>query len=123
MGQWRTLQEKAVAAVVMVMLVNSAAGQMIRFFDESFNVKEGDEFTVRVELLGTITENVRVIVEVSGSVPPPSVLPPPSPHRTTHSLHQSLMQPMLRSMIVFGSGAHIMSFNVFVSLLLSFTQL
>ena len=79
MGQWRTLQEKAVAAVVMVMLVNSAAGQMIRFFDESFNVKEGDEFTVRVELLGTITENVRVIVEVSGSVPPPVFSPHPHP--------------------------------------------
>jgi len=78
MGQWRTLQEKAVAAVVMVILVNSAAGQMIRFFDESFNVKEGDEFTVRVELLGTITENVRVIVEVSGSVSPH-----PHPHPTT----------------------------------------
>lgn len=79
MGRQRMLQEKAVAAVVMVILVNSAAGQMIRFFDESFNVKEGDEFTVRVELLGTITENVRVIVEVSGSVPPSTPLHPTAP--------------------------------------------
>ena len=72
MGQPRMLQAKAVAAVVMAMLINCATGQTVRFFDESINVREGDQFTVRVELLGTITENVRVIVEVSFFFPHPS---------------------------------------------------
>ena len=54
----------AVVVVVMAVLMDRVAGQMVRFFDEKVNVEEGDQFTVRVELLGTITENIRVIVEV-----------------------------------------------------------
>ncbi|KAL8615954.1 hypothetical protein ACOMHN_034630 [Nucella lapillus] len=55
-----------VMVVVMAMAVGSASGQQVKFLDKEFHVKEGEQLSPRILYIGTITEEVRVIVEVVG---------------------------------------------------------
>lgn len=50
--------------ICMVSVSSVAVGQEVHFFDTSVTTQEGEQFTVRVEVLGTITQTIRVIVEV-----------------------------------------------------------
>ncbi|XP_076465121.1 adhesion G-protein coupled receptor V1-like [Babylonia areolata] len=55
-----------VVVVLVIVMVSCASGQQVKFFEDQFYVEEGDQFEARLDLSGTITEPVRVIVEVVG---------------------------------------------------------
>ncbi|KAK7486800.1 hypothetical protein BaRGS_00021947, partial [Batillaria attramentaria] len=57
-----------VMTVVLTVLLSGASGQTVQFFDRSVDTSEGKQFTVRVQLLGSITEDVLVIVDVDSDV-------------------------------------------------------